>query len=611
MNSIRIWQLVYCIFCLYCYSSFAASNEGKLGSYNIDTTAISVSGLSSGGFMAVQMHIIESDTFMGAGVVAGGPYNCAQDSLSTALTACMSSPYMIQVKSLIENAKAQADLGRISSLDHLYNSKLYLFSGKEDSIVKPGVMTKAQEFYEEFVNPANILTQYDIVAEHGFVTMDNGGACNRIYTPTYINDCDYDSAYHLLNHIYGGNLEVPSYSLTAPAPRGTVLAFDQSEFIDTLNPSSIGMASKGYIFVPDSCAGATESCRLHVSIHGCKQGDSFIGDSYVMQTGYNEVSALNNIIVIYPQASVIPISNPNGCWDFWGYTDSNYAYHNGKQVVAIMNMVKRLTSGSTAMTSSSAPTMITTTPDVVPTDASTIKITEPKTTTKPGSSIEDGVLGSYKADKNAISVSGLSSGGYMAIQMHVAESDTIMGAGAIAGGPYYCARNSLTLATTYCMTIPMGINVETLKSDAQDYVISGAVPDLSNLNNDKVYLYSGTEDTTVLKGVVEKAEEFYLSYVNPSNIKTEYDVASQNGFPTMNKGGLCGFRNTNDINNCGFAAAYHILNHIYGGNLQMPDYESNDLPKGQLLEFSQADFVDSSNPKDIVMDETGLERLRL
>ncbi|XP_039269886.2 poly(3-hydroxybutyrate) depolymerase-like isoform X2 [Styela clava] len=394
MNFIRIWQLLCCIFCLYCYSSFAAPNEGKLGSYNIDTAAISVSGFSSGGFMAVQLHVIESDTFMGAGVVAGGPYNCAHDSLSNSLTACMSSPYMIQAKSLIENAKAQADLGRISSLNNLYNSRLYLFSGKEDSIVKPGVMTKAQEFYEEFVNPANILTQYDIVAEHGFVTMNNGGACNRIYR-TYINDCNYDSAYHLLNHIYGGNLEVPSYSSTAPAPRGTVFTYDQSEFINSLNPSSIGMDSKGYIFVPDSCTGATETCRLHVSIHGCEQGDSFIGDSYVMETGYNEVAALNNIIVIYPQASVIPISNPDGCWDFWGYTDSNYAYHNGKQVVAIMNMVKRLTSDSKTMTSSPAPTVITTSPTVVPTEASSIKTVEPKTTTKPESSIEDGVLELY------------------------------------------------------------------------------------------------------------------------------------------------------------------------------------------------------------------------
>lgn len=42
------------------------------GSYVIDPNAISVSGLSGGGFMAVQLHVADSEMFMGAGVVAGG-----------------------------------------------------------------------------------------------------------------------------------------------------------------------------------------------------------------------------------------------------------------------------------------------------------------------------------------------------------------------------------------------------------------------------------------------------------------------------------------------------------------------------------------------------------
>ena len=33
-----------------------------------------VSGISSGGYMAVQMHIINSSLFKGAGIVAGGPF---------------------------------------------------------------------------------------------------------------------------------------------------------------------------------------------------------------------------------------------------------------------------------------------------------------------------------------------------------------------------------------------------------------------------------------------------------------------------------------------------------------------------------------------------------
>jgi len=50
-----------------------------------------------------------------------------------------------------------------------------------------------------------------------------------------------------------------------------------------------------------------------------------LGDVYARHTGYNEVAELNNIIMLYPQATVNEnLSNSLGCWDFWGYTDNFY-----------------------------------------------------------------------------------------------------------------------------------------------------------------------------------------------------------------------------------------------------------------------------------------------
>ena len=43
-----------------------------LESYNVDKDSVSVSGLSAGGFMAVQMHVAYSSLFVGVGVFAGG-----------------------------------------------------------------------------------------------------------------------------------------------------------------------------------------------------------------------------------------------------------------------------------------------------------------------------------------------------------------------------------------------------------------------------------------------------------------------------------------------------------------------------------------------------------
>ncbi len=49
-----------------------------LGAYNIKVNSVSVSGLSSGGFMSAQLGVAYSDIFAtGFGVFAGGPYDCA------------------------------------------------------------------------------------------------------------------------------------------------------------------------------------------------------------------------------------------------------------------------------------------------------------------------------------------------------------------------------------------------------------------------------------------------------------------------------------------------------------------------------------------------------
>jgi poly(3-hydroxybutyrate) depolymerase len=53
---------------------------GPLGSYKVDPSSVSVSGLSSGGFMASQLGIAYSDVFQtGFGVFAAGPYDCARN----------------------------------------------------------------------------------------------------------------------------------------------------------------------------------------------------------------------------------------------------------------------------------------------------------------------------------------------------------------------------------------------------------------------------------------------------------------------------------------------------------------------------------------------------
>ena len=57
----------------------ASALSAPLPRLAIDRNQVSVSGLSSGGYMATQLHVAYSSVFRrGAGVVAAGPWHCAE-----------------------------------------------------------------------------------------------------------------------------------------------------------------------------------------------------------------------------------------------------------------------------------------------------------------------------------------------------------------------------------------------------------------------------------------------------------------------------------------------------------------------------------------------------
>src|SRR5467141_2924092 len=76
-----------------------------LGRFPVDAAQVSVSGISSGAFMANQLHIAHSAGILAAGMIAGGLYGCAADSVSEdgvfalaslAVGPCMSVPTLLQ-----------------------------------------------------------------------------------------------------------------------------------------------------------------------------------------------------------------------------------------------------------------------------------------------------------------------------------------------------------------------------------------------------------------------------------------------------------------------------------------------------------------------------------
>ncbi|MFY3386605.1 prolyl oligopeptidase family serine peptidase [Paracidovorax sp. MALMAid1276] len=319
-----------------------------LPQYNIDTSKISVSGLSSGGFMANQLGVAFSSTFMGVGIFAAGPYMCAGHNN---YTACMynASISASQQTTMQNSINSFSSAGTIDNKSNLANQKIYIFTGTSDTTVGPNQTTALQTQYLNNGVPAgNISYVQRASTAHVFPTdFDSTGnnACTSAASP-YISNCGYDGAKAALTHFYG-TLNARN---NAPAA-GNYIEFDQSAY----TASNPGMATNAWLYVPASCASGTQ-CKLHVALHGCQQSTDKIGDKFVKNTGYSRWADTNNIIVLFPQTKIDNTSrsttasgslpNPNACWDWVGWYGSNFARKAGTQMVAIKSMVDRIASGA-------------------------------------------------------------------------------------------------------------------------------------------------------------------------------------------------------------------------------------------------------------------------
>jgi len=144
----------------------------QLGSYKTQKGQSSVSGLSSGAFMTVQLHLAHSASFSGAGIIAGGPFRCAEsyrggaalaeDSyIENSLYICM-NPLVPQTtpdaQRLADLANETAKASQIDAISNLAGDRVYIFTGSEDKVVYSDVVARTRLFYELLgVEPADIV----------------------------------------------------------------------------------------------------------------------------------------------------------------------------------------------------------------------------------------------------------------------------------------------------------------------------------------------------------------------------------------------------------------------------------------------------------------------
>jgi poly(3-hydroxybutyrate) depolymerase len=369
----------------------------QLGSVNIRPDRIFVAGISAGGYMAVQLHVAFSHLFKGAAIYAGGPYDCAQGSLATALSSCLTGEPPVNVAALESTTASWASQGLIDPVANLKGQPVYLWSGAADTTVRQPVMDALKSYYQNF--QASVF-QYDDMfnAQHGWESPYGPLPCGQATTPYVIKCTNTDrtasvgagggagtspfdpSSFDWLTPWFA-NLDptgLPSLgqsSATTMSPsdpmsaffgpydsekvwltqwfgtlnaknagtlNGAMIPFDQNEFAPGANAAAISMDQTGYAFVPVDCANG-QQCGLILALHGCLQYHGVVGSAFIDDAGINEWADTNRIVVLYPQTVATNGSNPQGCWDWWGYlNDPTYAQKTGPQMQALYGMVTRV-----------------------------------------------------------------------------------------------------------------------------------------------------------------------------------------------------------------------------------------------------------------------------
>ncbi|MCE9682442.1 PHB depolymerase family esterase [Halomonas alkalisoli] len=314
----------------------------ELPRLGISPDAISVIGISSGGYMATQLAVAWPERFEGLAVLAAGPWSCAQGGLGRALGQCMSTrrgpPDLAALNLKLRDYQARGLVGDASDLAGL---RAYVWHGEADNVVDSSLgEALAEQLSGWLASPGEQLkVNLAPTAGHGWPIRSD-----EQIPPSWLAECRGGGGTHLLacGTDVAGKALAWLHGELAPAQEvdmTQLLRFDQEDF------AVRGMGSVGYALIPEACKAG--GCDLTLALHGCGMDSEQIDEAFVRHSGLNEWAVANRRVVLYPQAKT-SLANPQGCWDWWGFTESTWQLdplhdtREGVQVSALMAMIDRL-----------------------------------------------------------------------------------------------------------------------------------------------------------------------------------------------------------------------------------------------------------------------------
>lgn len=415
-------------------------------SFSIYANQLTISGISSGGFMANQMATIYSSQFDGVGTVAGGYYYCAEDYLpkkieqdkntigtlnlfffepTTKVITDTLNPFMIingakpntwfrpsatnpiyQSVSICMGDPKKGKLPRdyyfkniqenlVDSNLNFSKQRAFIYHGKVDSVLQIKMIDRMKEFYKMVgVKTENIKVSVG-EGSHNFPTDKEGQIeCGEESVP-YVASCKLDIAKDILEYLTQTKLEKANPELNH------IYKIDQTVEAKNIIKNETeweqpvySVASYGYMYANDFCLNNPGECKVHVALHGCKMSDSYNEEfqtnyqnqvvnlkvlnvnkkddsipaldifgfglkyltieekinqlgllKFVKDSGYIDYAEKNNLIIVFPQTWITEKNfpyNPKGCWDWFGFTNADYATNKGIEASWLMSWLNQI-----------------------------------------------------------------------------------------------------------------------------------------------------------------------------------------------------------------------------------------------------------------------------
>lgn len=311
-----------------------------------------ISGISSGGFMASQMSVIYSNQISGVATVAGGVFYCAQNTfqdnlnqygslgffsyavsneilnssvqmlmtpenvdmpdfnhallpstsnpLYQAMAVCMANPHSALGASIDSNGNAtpmnldflssMQSNNQIAPLANISQQRVLIYQGTADHTVNPAMAYKLQEFYTRLgVNDNALKMVSGDGGAHNFPTdRSDGTACNSEEIP-FMANCNRDLAGDVLQHLLNRTMTKTTANMA------------HLYTVQQVSPP-VSVAAYGYLYANDFCLNNPSQCDVHVALHGCEMSDFYddnfeklyeskVQVSHVIQVTDDELSA--------------------------------------------------------------------------------------------------------------------------------------------------------------------------------------------------------------------------------------------------------------------------------------------------------------------------------